>query len=209
MSDYWICRHQKWRGLLRAVGNQSISESGNQADYLAKKSILGEVTSCIVQGRDPTDLLVWDAGSGSGFLTEYLVEEGFQVFASDVSTDALQVLQERFPGVSTKVGALHETAWGKTFDGVFCLDVLYHILDDRMWEQSVESMARQGKTLVFLEHLTEEACKPNVHIRFRTLKMYLDLMSQLGVEKLYQKKYTLPVSKSELDLLVFRKGDDG
>lgn len=207
MSSYWIRRHKKWKGSIRAVGSQSLTESANQEDYLCKKGFLKSVLPRIMANSEASVLRVWDAGSGSGYLTRFLVEQGFQVYASDVSEDALQSLSEGMEVSEVKVGPISTTSWSHSFDICFCLDVLYHVMGDAEWEKSLRAMAAQTNTLVILEHLVEKADTPNVHIRFRTLDMYQKVLQGVGMEMGLWERLLLPQSHAELDLMVFQKED--
>lgn len=204
MSDYWINRHKKWPGSIRAVGSQGLSDEDNFEDYRCKQEHLNPIVQELVGDKNPADLIVWDAGCGSGYFTEFLAKKGFILFASDVSEVALSSIPAEVKVTSKKAGPISATFWGYPIDICFCLDVLYHIIDDREWERSLASMISQSHTVVILEHLVPEPEQPNVHIRYRTLETYKKFSGSLSLVR--HATLHLPKSKATLDLLVFSRG---
>lgn len=205
MSEYWINRHKKWPGSIRAVASQGLSDQDNLEDYRCKQECLSPVIQDLVKDKAPADTIVWDAGCGSGYLTEFLSRMGFILFVSDVSEVALSNIPENIRVTAKKSGTISTTFWGYPIDICFCLDVLYHILDDPEWERSLASITSQSHKVVIFEHLVQEANRPNTHIRFRTLEMYQKVMRGLSLIK--HDHLHLPKSKAILDLLVFSRGE--
>lgn len=203
MSDYWILRHRKYKGDLKAVANIGLSEAANSADYAQKKA---EVERFLNKNfPSMASKSVWDAGCGRGDFVQLFGDKGFVPYVSDVSPDAVQIVKEKFQLLLSQAvcGKLHEAGVPKV-DLVSCLDVLYHVLDDSEWESSIRKFADRARVGILIqEHLEEEASLPNVHIRWRTRKMYEDLLSDLGWTLKDSFRYTLKQSGSVLDLLYF------
>lgn len=92
---------------------------------------------------------VWEIGVGHGQYTQLLLEDRFDVVATDISTECLQRLEERWAGRSgwcsvpidlTRPDSLLPVA-AMGVDGVICLNVLEHLSDD------VAALASIGQTV--------------------------------------------------------------
>jgi 2-polyprenyl-3-methyl-5-hydroxy-6-metoxy-1,4-benzoquinol methylase len=76
---------------------------------------------------------------------------------------------------------------GETFDFTFCLDVLYHIMDDANWHQTLRNLAAHTKPsgyIVIIDQLQDEPSKPAAHVRFRTAAMYAEAFSDIGAREI-------------------------
>ena len=92
---------------------------------------------------------VWEIGVGHGQYTQLLLDDRFDVVATDISTECLQRLEERLAGRSgwcsvpidlTRPDSLLPVA-AMGVDGVICLNVLEHLSDD------VAALASIGQTV--------------------------------------------------------------
>ncbi|MFN5951243.1 MAG: class I SAM-dependent methyltransferase [Pirellulaceae bacterium] len=92
---------------------------------------------------------VWEIGVGHGQYTQLLLEDRFEVVATDISTECLQRLEERLVGrrgwvalpidLNRRDSLLPVADLG--VDGVICLNVLEHLSDD------VAALASIGQTV--------------------------------------------------------------
>jgi SAM-dependent methyltransferase len=74
---------------------------------------------------------VLNGGAGQGTLSHKLAELGFEVTSTDVSSDAVALLQERAPGRVLEADLTALPFEDQTFDAVVLGEVLEHIEDDR------------------------------------------------------------------------------
>lgn len=92
---------------------------------------------------------IWEIGVGHGQYTRLLLEDRFEVVATDISTECLQRLEERLAGrsgwVTIPIDLTHPESLlpvaAKGVDGVICLNVLEHLSDD------VAALASIGQTV--------------------------------------------------------------
>jgi hypothetical protein len=90
------------------------------------------------------------------------------------------------------------------------IDVLFHIVDDDLWQRSVRNLAslvRPEGHLVIQEHLDPSGVPApsdgTAHVRWRDEPDYLRVLSQWSLVS--RDHYDLPDSDSWKDLLVFRR----
>ncbi len=103
---YWTSLHEKFKGEFRAVGPPFLSEGLNQLKYESEaETVLTSLKKVIAGFKQAVqmELSILDVGAGYGYRTalvyDVLSQNGFRVNASalDVSTNALDVLQQRLP----------------------------------------------------------------------------------------------------------------
>jgi SAM-dependent methyltransferase len=78
-----------------------------------------------------------DVGAGRGVTSALLTKAGFEVAASDVSSDAVVLMKRQ--GIGAFVFDLEEDEFEDTYDAVFCLEVLQYL---RYPEKAVMKMKR-------------------------------------------------------------------
>jgi 2-polyprenyl-3-methyl-5-hydroxy-6-metoxy-1,4-benzoquinol methylase len=182
---------------------------GNDLDYDAKWR---EVERLLAEWSVKESATVLDAGCGSGYFTLRLVERGHRVTASDFSSAALEQTRRRCGRrtvrvVHCAVDDLEPDEVGR-FDAVFCVDVLFHIVDDERWLASVEALSRvvaPGGLLVVQEHLESEGSRlqsPGNHVRWRTAADYERALGSMP----HISSYELPGEQTRKDLLVWQIG---
>jgi ubiquinone/menaquinone biosynthesis C-methylase UbiE len=98
-----------------------------------------------------------DFGCGDGNLTNYLLQNGFQTIAADVSTGFLDLIKSKFPQVETKVlnGVDLSNFEDSSVDFICTYSVLHHIPD---YLKAVEEFCRVIKPggIIMLDH---EVCE--------------------------------------------------
>lgn len=188
-----------------------MSEEANIADYEVKWDHLSRQ---LRSAKEMGALTLFDAGCGTGWLTERAVDLGFTVEARDFSATAVGLARSRTAGnlIAWEVGPIHTIRVGRTFDVVMCVDVLFHIVDDPLWRKSVEtleSLVRPGGLLLVQEHLVEEEAPAvadgTTHTRWRTLGDYTRVLE--GARLLERDTYWLTGEQQTKDLLTFRRRD--
>jgi 2-polyprenyl-3-methyl-5-hydroxy-6-metoxy-1,4-benzoquinol methylase len=189
-EDYWVRRHEDLKGSLASVGVIGTPEHENRQRYARKKrrivSLLRSLGNIDLQGKT-----VLDAGCGIGMVSELLFALGATVHGIDASPVAAAEARDRaspppFDPNNFKVGSLLDFKFPGQFNFVFCLDVLYHIVDDDNWQQVVRNLATHtaaGGLLVIVDQVKQEQTRPADHVCFRTKAMYDDLLADLGAEQ--------------------------
>ena len=179
---YWVARHEEHRHKLAAVGDIQSSEERNLELYALKKRRVAD----LLKGTGSLDLSgssVLDAGCGIGMLSELFYVLGADVSGVDASPVAVEEARLRCPGGRFEAGSLLEFDLGSEFDLVFCLDVLYHVVDDGNWRTALSRLAHHAKPggrIFIIDQLKPEPFSPADHVRFRTRAMYDEALGALG-----------------------------
>src|SRR4029078_7360451 len=87
-------------------------------------------------------LRVLDAGCGKGYFARALATFGHDVDGIDTSADAIEECERRRVG-RERYAVSPLDAWHppRLYDVVLSVDVLFHIMDDAVWERSVRNLA--------------------------------------------------------------------
>lgn len=184
---YWIERHEKLRGSLASVGKIGTPEHENRQRYARKKKRVFDLLKSMglfdLDGKK-----VLDAGCGVGMISEVLYMMGAKVYGVDASQTAADEARDRCDCRESGrfvAASLSDFDLKQSFDLVFCLDVLYHVVDDGNWKRATRNLANHraptGK-LILLDHLQPRAESPASHVRFRTRAMYDDIVALRGQE---------------------------
>lgn len=179
-AAYWETRHQKFGHNLAGVGHKGRSDETNEEEYRIK---LQRVPAALAQELgDLRGKAVLDAGCGIGMLSAALVETGCTVTGVDVSETAVKLARERVPGATFAVSFLHDVNYGPVFDGVVCMDVLFHVLSDKDWRAALAQLLaalKPGGVLIVQESFVPGG-RDAAHVRHRTLAMYEEAFGRLG-----------------------------
>jgi 2-polyprenyl-3-methyl-5-hydroxy-6-metoxy-1,4-benzoquinol methylase len=185
---YWVDRHETLQGSLASVGKIGTPEAENRQRYARKKrrvcSILRYIGKLDLKGFN-----VLDAGCGIGMISELFFALGADVCGIDASPLAISEARDRAGPLPQspekfKVGSLIDFNFAKEFDFTFCLDVLYHVVDDGNWEAVVKNLVDHTKAsgyLILLDQIGPEPQRPDEHVRFRTRAMYDKVLNPLGL----------------------------
>ncbi len=182
-EGYWVDRHRRLEGRLAAVGDIGAAEEDNAARYARKKRRIVD----LLRQMDLLDLRgkrVIDAGCGTGQLSELFFALGADVVGADVSEIAIDAARAKCPQGQFVVGPLNTVVFPQSADVVFCVDVLYHIVDDEKWRAALANLARVASdTIVIVDQLKNETIKPAAHVHYRTRIMYDQIFKSLGFEE--------------------------
>lgn len=159
----------------------------------------------------PQGCRLLDAGCGIGFFTVRLHNLGFKVEGLDFSPQAITDARNQAPSdILYHVGDLSTFTPLERYDAVLCLDVLFHIVDDTVWQRALhnlQGLVSDSGFLIVQEALsdapTPQSHDGKTHVRWRTLRNYIDTLSDWQV--LYHETYSLPQQGTSKDLLCFRK----
>lgn len=179
--DYWKERHLRLKGKLGSVGNKSYSDEANFYIYKMLKERFEFVIKTL--GISPKSNFL-DAGAGIGLISEFLSEKGFCVTATDVSQLALDLIKA--PEVKKVCSEIKELPFQKkSFDVVFCFDVLYHILKEKDWKDSISKLCEISNEYVILhERFLKNSPKvSSKHIKIKTYSQTASVLRENGFEE--------------------------
>lgn len=151
---------------------------------------------------DPSDLSVLDAGCGTGIYSEFYARKGAQVSGIDISETAIQKIREyNIPGVYEK-STLNDIPFSDgEFDLAHAFSVLYHIVDDTEWRQSLQELERvtkPGGYLLLRIGWVDETDRKSDHLKHRSRERYKKRLIDEG-------PYTLKKVYTFEDVVRFQK----
>jgi len=151
--SFWDSRHRTV-GDLRSGGDLGHDEAVNAIFYALRLGRLLDVIGDSTEGAAP--LRVLDAGCGKGWFSRALAQCGHQVDGIDSSEHAVAQCQRLAVGNDRyAVSRLDGWAPPYLYDVVASIDVLFHVMDDAVWEASVRNLAslvRLGGRLLLADH---------------------------------------------------------
>lgn len=165
--SFWKERHKKEVGKVAAVAFPTYSETANEYIY---KILIEQYKSLLQQLDLPKDCEVLDAGSGIGIFAEFLHSMGFRVTAVDISDTALS--QIKTPAISRIVSPLNKLPFKeRSFEAVHSFDVLYHIVDNAEWEESLTTLCNVSRKYLIL-HERFMRHKPLITVNYINMRPY-------------------------------------
>lgn len=111
---------------------------------------------------------------------------GAEVTGFDFSESAIREVHEQgIPG-DYSVQKLPDIGYfDDQFDFTHCFSVLYHIIDDELWEESIRQLGRvtkrAGNILLRIEW-TDEPAPPSEHYKQRSRSEYKRVFDELGLQ---------------------------
>ena len=104
---------------------------------------------------------ILEVGSGIGNISQYFLDNGFEISLSDLSADYFRILESKFSGFNNLKGLFTLDFAEKDleqkyplligqFDTVFALNVLEHVPDHEQSIQNCYKLLKSGGTLVIL-----------------------------------------------------------
>ncbi|MHC1729161.1 MAG: class I SAM-dependent methyltransferase [Syntrophobacteraceae bacterium] len=179
-DEYWKSRHRdpSYERNISSVGLKSFS---NRANYFIYKIVMDQYGKVLSRLKLEKNTRFLDAGAGIGMFSQFLREKGFDVTALDVSPVALDKISN--PEVKKIVGSLSETVFPPdSFDVVHCFDVLYHIIEDQLWESAIAGLCDCSRRYVVLHErfLRFDQIIPSKHIKMRPYRKTLKILNKRG-----------------------------
>lgn len=169
---------------LRATGHASFGLGYNRMLYRAKVRCVQKLWSR--HGISPgAGHSILELAPGVGFFTRMFDQAGAQVVGVDISPTSIARLRDELPGVeliNADIGQTVPDLDGRTFDQVYALDVLYHIVDDDRFADALANIARwtrPGGYFLFSEALNKETMFPRANVAHVTLRSRDDYRRRL------------------------------
>lgn len=99
---------------------------------------------------------VLELASGSGEITHALKEEGYEIYASDISTSMLKALSDKYPDIPTQCLDMRDFDFHEEYEGILCFcDSLNYLTEkdevDSLFA-SVRKSLKQGGMWLFDMH---------------------------------------------------------
>ncbi|KAB0590723.1 class I SAM-dependent methyltransferase [Campylobacter lari subsp. concheus] len=209
LIDFWNQRHEKLG--LYSGGDKGISDYENFEFYIHRLSMILKLISKYYIGKKLLEVL--DAGCGKGFFSNGIFSSGYIVNGIDSSASAISFCKENYPEIFFKQDNLDKFILDKAFDVIICIDVMFHIVEDSLWENSVKNLAYHAKNnsiIIISDYIdatdSEKAIGEKIkYIKYRNKKKYSEILEPFG----FFLKNTVPydILSNKNSFMVFqRKG---
>lgn len=179
--DYWDSRH-KAKGELQSGGDLGYDHPNNEIFYALRLGRLIDAVGDIGEPMAPVRVL--DAGCGKGYFARGMGRFGHVVDGIDASPQAVEQCREQ-GGPLENYAVCQLDRWSPTYlyDVVYCIDVLFHVTEDALWERSVRnlcSLVRLGGTIALVDHGGDFDKLWGNYMITRAAHRYVDLLTELG-----------------------------
>jgi 2-polyprenyl-3-methyl-5-hydroxy-6-metoxy-1,4-benzoquinol methylase len=206
-ARYWNERHIRHKDALSGPGCLGLTEAENAHDYAVKSEAI--ISSITANFGDISKLTVLDTGCGTGFFAEILVNAGATVTGVDFSAAAIDSARSRVKTAQFEIAQLESLSFHKQYDVVLSIDVLYHIIDDSMWESAVAGMIRACKTgggVLIQEALDLQDV--GEHVRWRSFSDYATIAAACDSSIQIVKQYQQPAEPVVKTILLIKPAAD-
>lgn len=168
---YWNERHRS-AGELRSGGHIGLSEAANEIFYRIRLGKLLELIGTMNAPAEP--MFVLDAGCGKGRFARELAACGLCVEGIDTSDAAIEASRAA-GGARFAVSSIASWRSPALYDVVISVDVLFHILDDKEWADSIRNLAsltRLGGQLIVTDEYRDDPRPAGNYIVHRPADAY-------------------------------------
>ena len=173
-ADYWSARHARYGFDLRGVGNETLADEQNRADYDEARQVFRDL--CRGAGVDLAQARMLDIGCGTGFYCETYVAAGGRDYTGVDITDALfDELRRRHPPAHFVVCDVTAEELPGTYDLITMIDVTQHIVEDDRFAFAMSNTRRHlepGGTVVLTSWLSRQPARRTFYEVERTLAAY-------------------------------------
>jgi len=131
---------------------------------------------------------IFELGSGGGFWVDFFHRLNPALFfGSDLSPTAVARLRSNYPD-DKFVSVADDEAWlqikqAGPYDLCLGIDVLYHIVDDAIWERALKNLCsncKAGGWLLLADYFFEQPRElPSIsHVKHRSMQTYLNILDE-------------------------------
>ena len=170
---------------LQGVGYIGLGEYYNSWLYRVRRHVFFRKIKAI--GLDFANIDILDVGSGTGFYIERWSDLGGQnIVGVDLTQIAVERLKEKYPKYKfyqIDIGNDVQPIAHQSYDVISAFDILFHIVDDRQYEQAIDniySLLKPGGFFVFSENFLHTSVTTSPHQVGRTLKSIEYLLTKSG-----------------------------
>lgn len=184
--EYWENRLGKTFNL-QGVGHSSLSKHYNNWLYKIKRAVFIRKIKSL--GLDISNLNVLDVGCGVGFFIERWKELGVRnIVGADITKVAITNLRKKYPDVEfhqMDIGDNIQSIPKSNYDVISAFDVLYHIVDDKKYENAINniySLVKPGGNFIWSDNFLHERSVRGIHQVDRSLDSIEELLHSAGFE---------------------------
>lgn len=170
---------------IATTGHAGFSERYNRYMYTLKRRALEAVlrrNAIEVAGRS-----VLDAGCGSGYFIDLYRSMGASdITGVDITDASVESMRKKYPSLSFQMIDIGSTAavLGKKFDIINVFDVMYHIVDDGMFENAAANIGAWSRSgaWIFMTDALDPSRGSSGHVRYRSEETYRSVFGARGVD---------------------------
>jgi SAM-dependent methyltransferase len=194
-KDYWESRLQEHPDI-HGVGYLGLGRAFNSWMYRVRRHVFDRTVRTWVPDLPTASVL--DLGSGVGFYLErWLALGAGSVHAVDLTESAVALLLRDFPRVRSHVGDISD--WNQLraiplepeqFDVISCMDVLFHVVDDDLYDAAIDNIARMlhpGGHFIFSDNCLHSSEIRLPHHVSRTLDNISAVLARHGFQVVSRK----------------------
>ncbi len=182
--EFWDKRHQA-QGALLSGGDLAFDHAGNEIFYALRIGRLIDIVGDASAVSAPKRVL--DAGCGKGVFSRAMAGFGHRVDGIDSSEHAIELCRAAAaPRERYAVSTLDAWAPPYLYDAVYCVDVLFHVMDDDVWEASVRNLASLlafGGVLALADHGGDEDRLWSKYQKTRAASRYDSVLADHGMRR--------------------------
>ena len=178
-QEYWESRLSN-KFDLTGVGYASLGIKYNEYLYAARYRALLQTFN--KTGIRPKGKSILEVGCGTGFYTEIFSLLGANHYTgldiTDVSTKKLQGKYPNYIFLQKDISA-EQLSFDRNFDLVFAADVLFHIVDDKKFNQAIQNIGtvvKAGGWFILSDIFPENSLETAEHVNHRTMEEYLEIL---------------------------------
>ncbi len=185
-KDYWEKRFSK-NFNLSAVGFGGFSEFYNKWLYKAKLRVINKALQS--QGYDIHGKTVCDVGCGTGFWVDFYSRQGAKsIVGLDITSISINNLKIKYPEYNFIEGDItspsFESKIQEKYDIVNVFDVLYHIVDDTLFNQAIVNILNLVKKdgIIFMsDSCAMKSLRPVSHYKARDISVYEEIFNKNSI----------------------------
>lgn len=174
--------------VLSKVGHIGFSEYYNKWLYKAKIRALKKALSLYRIEID--NKTICDIGCGTGFFVEFYKHlRARDIIGIDITSTSVKNLKLKYPEYNfIKADISSNSVVSKVnrkFDILDIFDVMYHITDDKLFNQAIANIYRltnPGGFVLITDRFCSKNIQPAEHVKFRSKKTYENVLSKNGFE---------------------------
>lgn len=185
-KDYWEKRLSDGFSLSK-VGHIGFSKQYNKFLYKAKIRTLKK--ALLSHHIDPYNKTVCDIGCGTGFFVDfYSSQKAKDIVGVDITSISIENLKRKYPEynfIKEDISSFSTTKVDRKFDILNTFDVLYHIVDDKAFEQAITNICRltnDNGFILITDLFGSKSINVANHVKFRSKEIYETVLEKNGTK---------------------------
>jgi 2-polyprenyl-3-methyl-5-hydroxy-6-metoxy-1,4-benzoquinol methylase len=191
VKDYWEERLNK-NFNLNGVGYEGLGNSYNEVLYKIRKRIFQNLLKLLNLKDHQVEIL--DIGSGTGFYIDFFKENGFKkICGSDITEVAVNNLKRRYPGFNfyqLDIGEKVKIIPSSSFDIITCMDILFHVIDDKKYETALRNifgLLKEGGNFIFSDCFLRDGEYKTQYVYMRNKDKIYSTLEKVGFDIIHTK----------------------